>query len=342
MSVTRFAQLLIVGIFFCASLCAQTSETPVVVYEDSTIYSGKFNLSANEYGDEIVLPVGTARYITQFEFEYVGNFVAQGDESARLRFYANTGPAWMGTKDWITPAATPLWETVIPISPGFNTATVSVPYVNVPSDFTWTIQFFGVTMSSTDNAGLLFYGTPIVGKSFNDYWESLSSGWAPERYGDVTNNFAAKIMAVSAVPPPPRISLSLNAGNLVVSWPVGLTSLYLESKPALDGGVWEPVLPLALRAGDNFQTTISVGSGNRIFRLNSQPQPPMSISAEPSGGARLRWSAAIGGQKIQMKTALTDATWTDVPTPTRPTGDFYETVVPTQTGSSFFRLTRAQ
>src|SRR4051812_19575939 len=212
MSVTRFAQILIVGISFCASLCAQTAETPVVVYEDSADYTGKFNLSANEYGEEIVLS-GNARYITQFAFEYVGNFVAQGDETARLRFYSNTGPSWLGATNtgYLTPAATPLWETVVPISSGFNTASITVPYVNVPSRFTWTIQFFGLTMSASDNAGLLFYGQPTTGSSFNDYWELLTTGWWLEKYLDIpVNNFAAKIMAVAALPPPTRLNIALN------------------------------------------------------------------------------------------------------------------------------------
>jgi hypothetical protein len=344
MSANRFVHTLIAGISFCASIAAQTVPTPVVVYENSTNYTGKFNMSANEYGDEIIL-LGNAHFITQFQFEYVGNFVAQGDETARLRFYANTGPNWQGATnaDYATPAAIPLWETVIPISSGFNTATVTVPYVDVPLRFTWTIQFFGITMATNDNAGLLFYGQPTIGSSFNDYWELLTTGWWLERYLDIPhNNFAAKIMAVAALPPPTKLGIALNNGNLVFSWPVGLTSLYLESKSTEPGSVWEPVLPLALRVGDIFQTTVPMGSGNRIFRLNSQPQPPMAILADASGGVKLRWSSAVGGQKIQTKATLSDTTWTDVPTPTRPNGDFYETVIPAGTGAAFFRLSRAQ
>src|SRR5689334_20514961 len=104
MSVNCFSPYLIAGLCFCASISAQTIPTPVVVYEDSGSYSGKFNLSANEYGDEIIL-LGNAHFVTKFQFEYVGNFTPQGDESARLRFYANSGPAWMGNHDYLTPAA---------------------------------------------------------------------------------------------------------------------------------------------------------------------------------------------------------------------------------------------
>lgn len=310
---------------------------PVVIYENSTSYSGKFNHSLNEYGDEISLS-GTARLVTQFQFEYYGGFVPQGDESARVRFYSNTGPAWHNTRDWITPAPTPLFETLIPVGTGFNTATITVPYVQVPDHFTWTIQFFGVTMTANDTAGLLFYGTPALGKSFNDFWELLTIGWTPERVGGVTNNFSAKVMAVDSVPPPPTLNVAAGGGNLSLSWPATTTGLYLESRPAVDAGVWSPVYPQPLRVGDVFQTSIAMSEGSQIFRLNSKPQSPLTILADASG-ARVRWSAAIGGQKLQSKTAISEA-WADVPTPSRPVGDYYEaTLSPTNT-SAFFRLMR--
>jgi hypothetical protein len=107
----------------------------------------------------------------------------------------------------------------------------------------------------------------------------------------------------------------------------------------VDGGVWTQVYPQALQVGNVFQTTIPIGAENRIFRLNSQPQPPMTILASVDG-VHVRWSAAVGGQKLQSKANIADATWTDLPTPTRPTGDFYEAVIPAGNNSAFFRLTK--
>jgi hypothetical protein len=338
MSVLRLAKLFIAVISFGASIRAQT---PVVVYDNSTNYSGRFNHTLNEYGDEIRLD-GTARYITQFQFEYYGGFTPTGDESARVRFYSNTGPAWMNTKDWITPAATPLFETVIPLQTGFNTATISVPYVQVPDHFTWTVQFFGVTMTTDDSAGLLFYGAPTLGFSFNDYWELLPIGWTAMRVSTVPkNNFAAKVMAVDAVPPPPVLSFAASGTSMLVSWPANFSGLYLESKAAVDSGVWTPVYPQPLRVGDVFQTSIPTGDGTRIFRLNSQPQPPLTILAG-ADSVRVRWSAAVGGQKLQMRTSMTAGSWTDVPTPTRPTGDYYEATISgaNTNAAAFFRLAR--
>src|SRR4051812_49303027 len=98
MSPVRLIQLLLAVFCGCLPIYGQL---PAIVYEDSTNYSGQFNHSANEYGDEIIL-AGTARLVTQFQFEYYGSFTPDGNESARLRFYSNTGTDWMNRKYWIT------------------------------------------------------------------------------------------------------------------------------------------------------------------------------------------------------------------------------------------------
>jgi hypothetical protein len=336
MSLSRLGKTIAAFFLICASLRAQTA---TVVYETSTNYSGKFNVSTNEYGDEIIL-MGNKHVITQMQIEYFGDFVPTGDEVARVRFYANTGPAWKGNTQFLTPANPPLWEATFPVGLGFNTATIAVPYVSVPLRFTWTVQFFGIPMNSTEKAGLLIYGDPIVGSSFNDYWELLPEGWVPERIPGVPkNNFAAKLMAVDAAPPPPSLTTTVEGNTFRLSWPATAIGFYLESRPGVDGGVWSQVTPLALRVGDFFQTTVPIESGNRYFRLNNKPEPPLLITAE-NGSVRLRWSSAIGGQTLQTKSAVESSTWTDVATPSRPIGDYYEVIVPTSAEVQFFRLVK--
>lgn len=336
MSVTLFARNLIAALCLCAPVFGQT---PVVVYETSTNYSGKYNQSLNEYGDEIIL-FGNKRVVTQIQIEYFAAFVPSGDEVARIRFYENTGPAWMGNNDYKRPASPPLWETTIPVGIGFNTATITVPNVKVPFRFTWTVQFFGIAMTATDHAGLLIYGDPIVGSSFNDFWELKAGDWVPVRYGDVPkNNFAARILAVDTAPPPPSLSVVANGGNVTVSWPATATGMYLESRPAVDGGVWTPVYPQGLQVGTVFQISVPASESARIFRLNSQPQTPLTVIASVES-VRVRWSAAVGGQKLQTKSSMADTVWVDLPTPTRPVGDYYEAVLPVTNGSGFFRLSR--
>src|SRR5207253_2104458 len=113
------------------------------------------------------------------------SFTPNGDELGRVRFYSNTGPIWNGNPDYHTPASPPLFEGTFPLAQGYQTAVVTVPNVVVPDDFTWTVQFLGVAQTTTDRAGLLFYGTPTVGASYDDFWENLPTGWGPLARTDV-------------------------------------------------------------------------------------------------------------------------------------------------------------
>src|SRR5438034_5593579 len=65
-----------------------------IVYDNSAVGgTNYFPASSNyvEFGDEVNL-AGINRIVTEFAFEYFGDFTAQGDEQGRLRFYKNTGP----------------------------------------------------------------------------------------------------------------------------------------------------------------------------------------------------------------------------------------------------------
>lgn len=185
-----------------------------IIYDNTSHYEGSYATVATEYGEEIVLG-GTARTLTQFAFEYYGEFHSQGDELMKIRLYANDGQQ-IGP-DYITPG-TLLFESVnIPVRQDFNSfsfSNMNVPLVdknNLPvSHLTFTVQFFGLTMVTTgtkDVAGLLFYDPPSVGSSFNDIWVKQANGaWAPSRIPSVTkNNFSARL---SAVPEPAAIALS--------------------------------------------------------------------------------------------------------------------------------------
>jgi hypothetical protein len=336
MSVAPFVRALFAALSLCAPVFGQT---PVVVYETSTNYSGQYNQSTNEYGDEIIL-FGNKRVVTQIQIEYFASFVPSGDEIARIRFYENTGPGWMGSEQYRTPASPPLWETTFPVGTGFNTATITVPNVKVPLRLTWTVQFFGIDLGASEHAGLLIYGVPIVGSSFKDFWELRNGAWLPLKIpGIETTNFAARILAIDEVPAQPSLSFNVSGGNLIVSWPATATGMYLESRPGVDSGVWTPVYPQGLQVGNVFQVSIPMSDEMRIFRLNSQPQSPLTIIASAEN-VRVRWSAAVGGQKLQTKASLQDTAWVDLPTPTRPSGDYYEVTVAATNSSGFFRLSK--
>ena len=80
-----FCLLLAGGLLVCGSARAD------VVYNNSTgNLSVNFNPGSAEVGDEIILS-GAARTVTNFTFQYWGNFTVDPSREARVRFYANDG-----------------------------------------------------------------------------------------------------------------------------------------------------------------------------------------------------------------------------------------------------------
>src|SRR4051812_32827696 len=67
----RFATSLLAAVLLCATVSAQT-QTPVIVYDNSSNPEGVYQESSEEYGDEVVLS-GTARYVTEIDFEYTAD-----------------------------------------------------------------------------------------------------------------------------------------------------------------------------------------------------------------------------------------------------------------------------
>lgn len=193
-----------------------------VVYANSTNDLGiRFNIGSAEVGDEIVL-AGTSRLITNFIFQYWGeNF--SGNESARVRFYANdgtnapAGPSILVPKTLLydsgtfSVSATPR-STLI-----FDQATLNGG-VLVPDSFTWSVQFFGV--ESGESAGVDLYSPPTVGGNYLEYWENAGSfDWQYRSIvfngTNVPANFGAFVEAT--VPEPSALSLAMLTFALGVS-----------------------------------------------------------------------------------------------------------------------------
>ncbi len=173
-----------------------------IVYDNSTQYLNRYYAVTNEFGDEISL-AGTARLVNEFVFEYFANFIPQGDEGVRVRFYANDGPGI-----FLKPSTVLYDSGTLPISTNFNALHLSLPNVQVPDTFTWTVQFSGVAQKPGDEAGLLFYNPPTVGAplaagrigSYYDYWKKVGTFWTYYNFG--TNppaNFGARVYANTEV-----------------------------------------------------------------------------------------------------------------------------------------------
>jgi hypothetical protein len=254
---------------FAFSLLSARAAFADIVYDNSNSYSGFDYESPNEYGDQVIL-AGTARSVTEIQIEYYASFIPHGNEVARVRFYANTGPFWQGNTDAPTPAAVPLYEETFTPIQGYQNVVITVPNVVVPDTFTWTIQFLNIAQDTNNIAGLLFYGVPTVGQSFDDFWELTTDGWVLAAQTDVPkNNFGVQISAVAA-PTPKTIDFSRVNNNLRLSWPTNGTPYTLEFKTNLTAATWTPANVTPQVNGTNYQVTLPIGATNQFFHLIAQ------------------------------------------------------------------------
>ncbi|HKW29434.1 MAG TPA: LamG-like jellyroll fold domain-containing protein [Verrucomicrobiae bacterium] len=78
----------------------------------------------------------------------------------------------------------------------------------------------------------------------------------------MAGNFSAFITQ-----PPPQLSISSGAGNVVLSWPEVQAAYQLQSTPSLAPSAWTSVTNLPVQNGSAQTVTLPVGSGTRFFRL---------------------------------------------------------------------------
>lgn len=203
-----------------------------VVYDNSqhaiTNLDGTFvsHYTSSQYGDEINL-TGTQRYVTQFLFEYYAQLqgpFGQGDETVQVRFYANNGGLDPVFNRYQMPGDL-LWDSgPIPIVPGGHTLTIPVDMVLVPDQFTWTVQFGGMSFGNNDRAGLLIYNPPTIGAdlgngvigSFNDFWQVVNGQWNLVQFSNGNpGNFNGRVVAV---PEPGVFALAAFGSLLCLGW----------------------------------------------------------------------------------------------------------------------------
>lgn len=179
-----------------------------------------------EFGDEVILK-GGAQTMSEFAFEYYGNFVAGGDETARLRLYKADGP--------VTPSgdATPgtlLYDSgAFGLVPGWQTKTFSGLSLAVPGDVIWTVEFTGITGGAGDQAGLVFRQKPSVGDSYDDFWQKASGKWLLYNFsqsGGPVANFAARIISGSAGS---KVGIRREPNKVIIEW-TGLSVLQTASE----------------------------------------------------------------------------------------------------------------
>ena len=196
------------AILLSAGLCSLASLSfSAIVYDNTQTDLGHQYFPAPsglEFGDQVNLLSGPDRTLSQFSFYYYISGATANTQSVTVRMYANSG-----TNVPVTPFYT---SDPIPVSTGangFNTQTINFPLssnvITLPDSFTWTVQFSSLGAGQT--GGLLLYGPPSIGSSFNDFWQKDGAGtWSLNQInnGNTLADFGA---LVTAVPEPGVLTL---------------------------------------------------------------------------------------------------------------------------------------
>jgi len=211
-------RILLVGALLTIPLLQSAAAADAEIVYDNTLNDLSFNLDpgTQEVGDEIILD-GTARWLSEFSFEYWGansesEIEFAGPVTARIRFYLNDGPAIPDVDDAFAPSTLFFDSGTFSIDPTLRASLTFTNFVNgvdvaletpLPDSFTWSVQFSGLGL--TDTAGVTIYSPPTIGNSADDYWVNDGTSWTLQT-NVVSIDLAAR---VAAVPEPSSILLGL-------------------------------------------------------------------------------------------------------------------------------------
>lgn len=277
-----------------------------VVYDNTANVMPVFYRFSREHGDEIELG-GTARRVTEFLFQYSGDFATNAPADLKIRFYANDGePSFAGHPSALAPH-TVLWESDWQrMAPGPQVVVLSLPDVLVPERFTWTVQFRGVVGSVGNAAGLILADPPTLGAPLADgkigsYWDAwirnpmgpggpewglINFGFKP---GDAKANFFARL---TAVPDPVVAPLVVRRpSGAMIRWPTRAGRTYhLEVADEFPPRAWRLVEE---RVGDGGLAEYQEPDpgGARFFRVREVE--PLTVLRLASGRT-LRWATRAG------------------------------------------------
>jgi hypothetical protein len=184
----------------CLGLTPDIRADEVVYDNTEKDYNNMFFPSTLEYGDEIELG-GTARTITEFQFEYYGDFVPEQEATVVVRLYDNDGPNPNPTGDFSQPGTLAYESEPLRIYPGYNVLALKNLSIAVSNSITWSVKFDGITGAYNNRAGLTHYDAPTVGSDYDDFWMRTSTGWGLFSFeGNPPANFAARVIASPETP----------------------------------------------------------------------------------------------------------------------------------------------
>lgn len=191
-----------------------------IIYDNSTIDTGNRLTFTNnqQIGDQIILANTSARFATNFSFEYyspnTSNFI--GTVQADVTFYLNNGTLFNG---YARPGTSFFDSGFFNISTPYsvyatNVGTLRFNLMNnfpagllLPTNFTFAVTFQG--LAGPDQVGVALFNPVTVGQNYPDYWLNTPSGWELLT-NSVPVNFAARFEGT--VPEPSVIGLSLLGG----------------------------------------------------------------------------------------------------------------------------------
>jgi hypothetical protein len=181
----QFSRFVLSAAFFLSLVFSRAE----VIYDNTATYLGNFVSDRREYGDQLDLG-GTARRLTQIQFEYFGRFATNGDEAVKVRLYTNEKQYDRYRKEPTTLLFESDW---LPINPGFGNRLLDGLNVLLPlHTVTFTVEFSGI--APDEEAGLLFYGPPTEGYSFNEFWMKGTSGrWFTILYSNTDPKMRASV-----------------------------------------------------------------------------------------------------------------------------------------------------
>lgn len=311
-----------------------------IVYENVDNYLGRYANEKREYGDEIEL-AGTARTITDFAFEYYGDFVSNADEAAKIRFYKNDNIL----NQYQVGPGTLLFETGwFVVKPGHNSRRITGLNVTVPNNFTFTIEFKGLTMKRGDDAGLVFYHPITVGNSYDDFWLKEPIGrWALYGYQGIKNNFAVQVTAVNTTPTARIESIRKEGSSVIISTDTRLGYDYkLERRQLSDSGPWNAVQTIpGTGVIASFSPVLVAGSSSyfRVTATSTSTVVQITGIRKEAGGVVISTQTRTGLiYRLEQRNAFGAGNWTtmDAITGTGALANFV--AIPSTDSTAFYRV----
>jgi hypothetical protein len=330
----RAALVIAIVPFFAVS--AEVIYDNLATPQKNSIGSPIYTIQSGEFGDELQLS-GTNRWVTEVTIFYFANYRPDGDESVQVRFYRNNFPL-PGAPDKIAPGTLFYQSDVLPMHPGYGKIELKNLNFFVPDDFTFTVEFRGVTMKLRDEAGLLLYHPPVAGRSYDDFWQRNQKGsWDLLAYPGLKSNFGVMVVAT---PPPPAtiksISFANGAPNVVAfSRPGKIYSL--ESCERLGpGSTWRGIHSAvgATAATVNLADLAAVEGRSRFYRVVERTAS-ISVSANHVRVA----SYAIPGKRYRLDATSDFVNWSPAAGPLSASGNTITiTITKTAAQKQFYRI----